>query len=294
MKIVQIAGPAYCGSTALGFALNTIPGFFFGSEVLFLLKSERIKQFGSEDRFLRCNNCGMECDYWSKGFYESLREVDSLNVLYEKFSSQNPEVKYFVDASKRYHFFKNTEPFARIVCAKDPLRLLASYLYNKKNEMGIGSEDYQGFSEEILTKSDYIVSVSKKYLEQMEELYTRIFKNEGEFFYFQTDRAHEDNFSVFTDLMKYLKVESGLPDVTNFSNYECHSIGGNRAPLNLVGGRNKKSISSNPRFDYYRKQNEYGDWKLDNKYLEVLPESFRDDIVRTVEYCQLRGLLGYV
>lgn len=38
MRIVQIAGPAYCGSTALGFVLNTIPGFFLDPKFYCYLK----------------------------------------------------------------------------------------------------------------------------------------------------------------------------------------------------------------------------------------------------------------
>ncbi len=37
MKVVQILGPSYSGSTVLGYILNTAPGWFFGSEVHRLL-----------------------------------------------------------------------------------------------------------------------------------------------------------------------------------------------------------------------------------------------------------------
>lgn len=258
-----------------------------------LLKSERINQYGSGDAFLRCNNCGSGCNYWSQDLYDSLKDTNSLLDLYDKFSNRNPNIEYFVDASKRYHFFNDTNPFARIVCAKDPIRLFASYLYNKKNNFSLISDNYDDFRNEVYAEQSYIIKLSKDYFYGLYKLYERIFKNEGEFFYFQTDKAHKNDFLVFDDLKKYLKVQGRELDIMNFSQYECHSIGGNQAPLNLVKRKKNASVKSNPRFDYYQNLNEFGDWKVDDKYLRILPEEIIEKISSLSEFKILRDLLGY-
>lgn len=290
MKIVQIIGPSYCGSTVLGYALNTIDGFFFSSEARRLLLSFREK---NGNTFPICDLCGVNCKYWSESFFEKIKNVDNLQDLYDKFEEENPQIEYFVDSSKLLDEYEGTYPFGKIVCVKHPIRMLASQLYNLRKKLNIGSSSYNAVYSYIDNNQDEVLAYSDDYLKRLSETYSSIFRQVNSFFYFKTDEAHFDDMKIFRDLKEYLGILRSDIDVVNFSKYTCHSLGGNRAPVFLMKRANEIEVKSNARFNFYDRAESFGDWKIDQKYIEILPSSFLEKIYSNSSFRKCVDLLGY-
>ncbi|MGV2929473.1 hypothetical protein ACE3G8_00110 [Vreelandella venusta] len=290
MKVIQIVGPSYCGSTVLGYALNTVDGFFFGSEVRRHLKSFRDKSNGE---YPSCDYCGEECKYWSKSFLDKTASTDLLQPIYDEFSSQYKEVEYFVDASKLLGSYKGTNPFARIVCVKHPLKLLASYLYNSRKGTFCDVEEYSKFKSLIDENKSEALEKSKIYFSSLMSTYNTFFSMKQDFFYFKTDEAHFDKLRVFSELLEFLECGGREIDVVNFSKYTCHSLGGNRAPVHLMKKKHNINVRSNERFQFYERTEGYGDWKIDNKYKELMSQGFISEIEKLPLYKECVAFLGY-
>lgn len=290
MKVVQIMGPSYCGSTALGYALNTIEGFFFGSEVRRHLRSFRNKNGG---KYPVCDYCGKECEYWSKDFFDKTADSDSLQNIYNEFSSRYKDVEYFVDASKLLDSYKGTKPYARIVCVKHPLKLLASYLYNSRHNTFCDVDEYSQFRFLIDENKDEALEKAKNYLFGVMEKYRSFFSMDEEFFYFKTDEAHWHGMEVFSNLSEYLGCSGRMIDVASFSKYPCHSLGGNRAPVHLMKKNHNIKSHSNERFDFYERAQKFGDWRVDNKYSELMSHGFILDVKDLAVYQKCVSFLGY-
>lgn len=290
MKVIQILGPSYCGSTVLGYALNTLDGFFFGSEVRRQLKSFRDV---NGNGFPICDYCGVKCCYWSHDFMKRTESFLNLQDIYNEFSASYPEVEYFVDASKLIESYSGTKPFARIICVKHPLRMLSSHIYNSRKKLNINIDDYSLFKGYVEANAEYMVEYSIKYLKSLLLTYQNFFSLGGDCFYFKTDEAHLDNMKIFDDLLVYLKVDNRILNVKEFSKFPCHSLGGNRAPVHLMKKKNSLKSSMNDRFEYYDRTESYGDWKIDNKYKEILPSDFAQYVQGIPEFKCLLDVLGY-
>ncbi|UYO73879.1 hypothetical protein M0220_13475 [Halomonas qinghailakensis] len=290
MNVVQIIGPSYCGSTVLGYALNTVPGFFFASEVKRVLYSYR-KNNGFS--FPVCDFCGESCHYWSSDFFNKINNVNDLKKVYQCFSESYPDVEFFVDSSKLISDYKGTNAFAKIVCVKHPVRMLASQLYNVRKKININVSSYAAFKSILSEEPSYYLDYSKLYLDKLCRTYSDIKSEYAEFFYFKTDLAHLEKMKIFDDLMNYLGVCDRKIDVENFSSYRCHSLGGNRAPVNLMKKKNDQFFTVDSRSKYYDKALCLGDWKIDEKYKELLPRNFLDEICESSEFKKALKVLEY-
>lgn len=290
MKVIQILGPSYCGSTVLGYALNTIDGFFFGSEVRRQLKSFREK---SGKDFPRCDYCGSACAYWTQDFLEKTANSSSLDEIYKEFSSRFPQVDFFVDGSKLLKNYENTTAFARVICVKHPLRMLSSQLYNSRLNTVIDVNSYPEFMSKIDEHSDAILAKSKKYLKELSNIYTSFYAFDPDAFVFKSDEAHLHNMVLFDELLSHFECENKKIDILNFSKYACHSLGGNRAPVHLMKKQHKLKTGTNDRFSYYDRTNGFGDWKVDDKYKELLSKDFISLLMNTDEYNNSIDILGY-
>lgn len=150
MKIVQIMGPSYSGSTALGYMLNTADGWFFGSEIYRALKSFRdvsLEKKGKVAEVL-CDFCGKECPFGSESLKKEIFDLDadSLNEVYSLFSKYHPSIEVFVDGSKSMKWYQGNEGDWQIVSAKHPIRLVASHLYNNRYKIGFKGGSFEEFS----------------------------------------------------------------------------------------------------------------------------------------------------
>lgn len=276
MKIVRIWGASYSGSTAVGYALNTVPGYFFGSEV------RRIVHAANEGlMFPECDLCGSSCKYWNGSLFQELSaRTSSLRELYEKFGERHKEIDVFVDGSKLPSFYKGVNTEFNIVSVKHPIRLLSSYMYNKRRDLGIETRGFKELGEYISSNIPKMGSVIDEYFAFLKRKYHSFGSAlGGEMFWFHVDRAHRLDFQMFRDFEQYVGLEEFAIDERNFSSYPCHSIGGNRAPV-WAAQQKYASVEKlkDPRKKYYLEQRKFGDWKIDNKYEDVI-------VNRTLDYC---------
>lgn len=80
---------------------------------------------------------------------------------------------------------------------------------------------------------------------------------------------------------------------TRFSNFEAHTLGGNRAPFWQVVSSNKKDASFGARHEYYKKTDSIGDFKVDDKYKEIFSGGFIEEVEKFEDYLSLCKTLGY-
>lgn len=289
MNVVQILGPAYCGSTALGFALNTVEGALFASEVIRATPKYRSKK--PAGWLPVCDLCGESCEFWTKDFFLSITDSGGLQEVYEKFERRHPEVKFFVDASKNMGNFRGTFPSKKIISIKHPLRMVASKFYNDRKKYGILEDSYDGFRG-VFREGEYVNDISE-YLALLRSRYGEFLTKNPEAFVFKADEAHFSGFLKFRELEEYLEIEEGSIKPQVFSQYPCHSLGGNRAPVWLGKKRAGVSLERNHRLDFYDKASSYGDWKIDDKWKFLLSPDVVERISLLDEYKDVCDYLGY-
>ncbi|UTD55529.1 hypothetical protein [Halomonas sp. MS1] len=296
MKKVKILGPSYSGTTVLGYVLNTSPGWFFGSEVHRLLYSY-IQRYGARNKNIanpKCDFCGLECKYWSRKLLMELKEnkVDTLQGIYDVFESHHPEVSVFVDGSKKLDFFHDTEVDYTLIASKHPVRLLASRFYNKRESLGVKGEELSSVYSAIQRDKAKFLDYAKGEINYLYLAYSDFFKNSANGMLVKMDEIvfsekHKNDFLDFLDL--------NYDDVSfdGFTNYEIHSIGGNRAPYWARLEKSTDKLVSNPRHEYYKSAESVGDFKVDDKYKEIFDDDFLSEIEMLVEYQELLKILGY-
>lgn len=289
MKVIQILGPSYCGSTALGFSLNTIDGALFASEVVRATQKFRSRK---PDGWLPvCDLCGSDCEFWTKEFMLSINDSDGLQEVYEKFREKHPGVKHFIDASKSMDNFRGTFPYKKIISMKHPLKMVASKFYNDRKKHGIYEDSYDGFRK-VFLKDEHISAVSE-YLAWLKKRYEDFLTKNPDAFIFKADESHLGGFRDFGKLEEYLELEAGSIKPKTFSQYPCHSLGGNRAPVWLGKKKAGVKLKRNHRLDFYDQASSYGDWKIDDKWKFLLSSGFVEKVFLLDEYKEICRYLGY-
>jgi len=292
VSVVKIVGPSYCGSTALGCAMNTGEGFFFGSEIYRQLK--KFREEAKDGRFSSCDFCGPSCEYWSSDLHATLRnlEVDSLAEVYELLAARHPEITVIVDGSKSTPLPDENPDFI-VVPTKHPVRLLASHIYNRRTRFGIDSEQLNVVGQLLEESWDEHQRTVARAANGFLKSYRDIFALCAEAHVFRSDEAHKDGFQAFRELEEYLGVSRGTFDPESFSRVPSHTIGGNRVPIWLTKNASGQSIPNNPRFEYYSSSSSLGDWKLDDKFEHVFRPPTLDAISSLPAYQALCELLDY-
>lgn len=296
MKTVQILGPSYSGTTVLGYILNTAPGWFFGSEVHRLLYSYMAK-YGKSNRNIanpKCDFCGDACKYWTRELLLELKEekVDSLQGIYETFGKYHEDISVFVDGSKKLEDFNDVASDYKVIAAKHPIRLLASRFYNKRNAFGVAGDSLKDVYKAIENNADGFLGHAEKELDFLHDAYSDIFSSAVDGALVKVDEVgfEEQQQKRICDILN-LSVEDVSFD--RFADYEVHSIGGNRAPYWARLERSTGRSIANPRNDYYKKAESSGDFKVDNKYMEVFCDDFIEKIEELKSYKELLSMLGY-
>ena len=291
MIVIQILGPSYSGSTVLGYALNTIPGYIFGSELRRILPAQRRRRSQRPS----CDFCGVECEYWSDNLFKEMdrKKVSSLDGIYEIFSKRHPEVVTLVDASKTVVSIGSAPADYRILCKKHPIRLLASYLYNDRKKYKIKHEKISDFGKILSINLEKTISICEKKLSELLFDYKSLSEVFPNHISFKSDHAHLNDFRDFRFLEKILSVTDQSIKPTKFSSFPCHSVGGNRAPVWISKASQGGEIFDQDRFRFYQDTTSFGDWKIDNKYSIVFSEDIIDRLSRLEIYSELCEYLGY-
>lgn len=134
--VIRIAGASYSGSTALGYFLNTAPGFVFGSELYRLLPA--FAQARPEGERSVCDCCGPDCEIWTPALRAALLDDPDAGLaqVYDLFFSGRPAGSVLVDGSKALAWYTGgpapRQRMRYLVSVKHPLRMMASYLYNDR------------------------------------------------------------------------------------------------------------------------------------------------------------------
>lgn len=291
MKIIQILGPSYAGSTALGYALNTVDGYLFGSELRRILPATR-KQLQQRPS---CDLCGKECEYWSDDLYDRLNSINpcSLDNIYSLFAEMHPVVEALVDDSKSLDATKNTHAEFRILTVKHPIRLLASAIYNDRKKLNINHDSFEAAGSMLEESLQRTTEITEAKLTKYLNTYTNFFESFDDLYIFKNDTAHHNDFEAFRGLEEELSLASKSIKATQFAETPCHSIGGNRAPFWIAQKAQLGKKTTNPRAAYYEDAISYGDWRIDNKYKTIFSENLIDRLLDSKVYKDLSVLLGY-
>ncbi|MES3674772.1 hypothetical protein QC589_02320 [Halomonas elongata] len=295
MKVVQIIGPSYSGSTVLGYILNTKKNWFFGSEVYRLL-DDHLSAPGKKGKpNPQCDFCGETCEFWNSSLKNLVLEnkTNSLDDVYRWFSERNPDQEVFVDGSKSLRWFSGNEKDYQIVTAKHPVRLLASFLYNERKKSGYNEESIEGFGRYVDDNVDWFFKRSVLVLRRVVNNYKEVFEKFPDAFVCKMDELHCDEFLEMRKLEQYLNVEEKSFDVFNFSQYEVHPLGGNRAPYWQAMHSKGKKESFGERDSYYNNAESFGDYKIDNKFFHIVTKSLGERVGKSSEYQELSDILGY-
>ncbi len=298
MRVVQIAGPSYSGSTVVGYILNATSGWFFGSEVYRLLPAF-IDEKGSKTS--RCVACAGDCPYWSEPLKAGLARHDGATLadLYDAFSRRHPDVESFVDGSKGTRWFAGAWSSAQVVPAKHPMRMVASYLYNQNGQLGFArNPTFAEFRQRAAERDEDVLSAASRALQAILLDYDRVLDDAPNAILCRSDTLHVDAFAEFRRLCAHLGISADVATVLQFSAHEVHPVGGNQAPLwqrqESEGVVNERARADARRL-YYAAQShgELGDYRIDNKFQELLPDDVTDKITELPRYRRLCDVLGY-
>lgn len=294
MNVVQICGPSYSGSTVLGYMLNTSSNVFFGSEVCMFLKHYK-KQMRKAGRVFepKCDVCGINCNFWTPDFLRKIEEenVANLTQLYKILETFMGE-STFIDGSKKSAYYLGHYHGKQVISAKHPLRIMASVIYNRRTKLDIGTDDFDEFKKIIDSKNGFFINYLRDYLNGLFSSYNEFIKTAPDGMVCRTDCLLDNEFSHLKKICRHLNIDFVSLDVTNFSSYDIHPIGGNRAPYWLKAQKEGKKIKDK-RFDYYQNAKSCGDVKIDDKYNRVFSESFIRMLQGEDSYIRLCDLLGY-
>lgn len=290
-RTVRIVGPSFCGSTALGCAMNTAPGAFFGSEMYRYLLSWRDHYNGG--RFPSCDFCGLDCDFWSAELRADLeaRRVDEISEIYRSLCERHPTITLMIDGSKHVPASDDT-PHVVVCPTKHPLRLVASYLYNRRARYGIRVDGLEEFASALdaLDPLDDIVNRASGYFLSR---YRKIAAACPNAHVFRADHAHHDHFAEFRRLEAFLGLASRSFDPARFTSAPAHTIGGNRQPVWMTLRSSGRTSPTTARTVYYDSTQGTGDWKLDDKYSIVFGARSARVVESDDKFLALCALLGY-
>lgn len=312
MRVVQIVGPSYSGSTALGYILNAEQGWFFGSEIYRLLPSFVTDQ--DRARRARCTYCGSDCPYWHQELLAAVAALpESARVadVYPLFAEAHPETTHFVDGSKGARWYQDAWQGTQVLAAKHPLRMAGSHLYNRASELGMRpTPPFERFRRRARQNREQVARSAGRMLEGILAEYRGLLAQVPDGYVCRTDQLHLDGFAEFTALAERLDTSADPERVTGFSRYDVHPIGGNRS---LVwqqvarGGQGRAAefgnrpdrdkpagLPASPRRDYYSGDGgSLGDYRVDDKHVQTLPTRLVADIKTMDSYQELCELLGY-
>lgn len=298
MRVVQIVGPCYSGSTVVGYILNATPGWFFGSEVFRLLPSF-IERKGT--RSSCCAACPAECPYWSEPLKADLarHRGATLAHAYDAFSARHRDVECFVDGSKGTEWFADAWSSAQVVTAKHPMRMVASHLYNRNGRLGFTRDPtFAQFRQLAAERGGDVLRAASRALRAIRPDYDTVLDDAPDAILCRSDVLHEDGFAEFRRLCAHLGVSADVAAVLRFSAHEVHPVGGNQAPLwqrQASAGIVNERAEADARRLYYAAQShgELGDYRIDDKFQELLPRDVVDRITALPEYQRLCDVLGY-
>lgn len=298
MKKVQILGPSYSGSTALGFMLNTKENWLFGSEVYRFLKQSREdveSKTGKSDYVPGCTVCGKKCELWTPELRKEILKSDvrELKELYEIIEKNDERLACFVDGSKALKWYKGSLGDYGIIACKHPLRLMASYFYNERNKFSVSGDLFSDINGAICNDLGVFLNHASEKLKSYINIYNKCLLNFDDGFICRVDELHVNDFEGFSELCVYLEENPDGFSPSRFSEYSAHPVGGNKAPHWQFLKDQNVSGKEKVRHDYYSAAGAIGDYKLDNKFKQILPLEFIDEVCKFDEYIQLCALLGY-
>ncbi len=298
MRVVQLAGPSYSGSTVVGYILNAAPGWFFGSEVYRLLPSFTEAK-GS--RTSRCFACTAECPYWSESLKAELAERDgaTLTDLYDAFARRYPDVEGFVDGSKGARWFAESWGPLQVVPARHPIRMVASSLYNQNGTFGFEQNpSFAEFRQLAVDRAEDVRMAAWRAAKKMLVSYRDVLDGAPNPFLCRSDVLHLDSYLELRRLCAHVGVSPDEAMVLDFTAHAVHPVGGNRGPLwqrqNAEGVVDER-VRADARRLYYAAQSRsgLGDYRIDDKFLVLLPPDLVDTITGLPPFRQLCELLGY-
>lgn len=297
MNIVRIYGSSYSGSTVLGYILNSVDNWFFASEVY------RVLPLWSKENSAKvnCSFCGSACEYWTHDLkmyvQDSGLKVNTPEVY--KYFSDHYDIDTFIDGSKNRRWYNDSIDTRKIVTVKHPMKLLASFIYNTRKQWHMSqtiTTSLGGFKEIILKERSLVISLINDKLGVFIYYYGNILSSLDEYIICKTDILDFDNYTHARKLCEYLGLDLCNLDIHNFSKYEIHPLGGNRAPLwsrKKTLNLSMKGEKDSDRLAYYDSASRESDYVHDEKYKELFSEELLFEIMKLPNYIELCELFGY-
>jgi hypothetical protein len=300
MRVVQIVGPSYSGSTMLGYVLNVLPGHFFGSEVYRLLPEHRrtARQPGPDT----CLFCGPGCPYWTPALRAAVQgdPAATLTDLYRRFAGAHTDVEVFVDGTKALRWYDGHWQGRQVVSAKHPVRLVCSDLYNRSELLGLPQNtSFADFRAETVRRPSAFGQRARQVLDELLREYRQILAAAPEAHVSRLDQLTVDDLAEFGALCGHIGVVPDAAALRDFTAYEIHPIGGNKAPFWQRRTRVPQASADQARetgldrHRFYTADRSTGDYKVDDKYRDLLSESVLRRITKQPAYGRLCDLLGY-
>lgn len=298
VRVVQIVGVPYSGSTVLGYILNATPGWFFGSEVYRLLPAYDNKVGGPQ----KCAFCGDGCPYWEPELLTELRGQDrtaGVSRVYEAFASRHRDVDVFIDGTNSHERYAGSWSDTQVVAAKHPLRLASSHLYNQPERFGLGQNPpFADFRATLAEHPAQAVRRARWVLRTALHAYRKLMQAAPHAHVVRTDALHEESFAELARLREFLGSSHDRDSVVAFSRHEVHPIGGNKAPfwqrVDAGAPAARQPQARNERREYYtRAADQLGDYRVDDKWRELLPDDVIAGIVELPPFEKLSDMLGY-
>jgi hypothetical protein len=296
--VIRILGASYSGSTALGYFLNTAPGFVFGSELYRLLPAFASARPGDAESAF-CDHCGPDCKVWSPALRSALRgdPEAGLAQVYELFFAMQPQSRVLVDGSKSLAWY-TSGPMPRqrlhyLVSVKHPVRLVASYLYNDRRLVPAQARSTLATCGHWLaTNPDRIRPVVETVCLRLADQYRAL---RG---FTETDArwCRTDDPGDVEQVLASIGTEFGVEmDPQRMHRMACHSIGGNRSLVwqsKAFAERPGSPRQDNARWAYYR-QNRGSGFVQDNKFEILFAGPALDWVMHAARRHDLFQLLGY-
>lgn len=297
--VIRILGASYSGSTALGYFLNTAPGFVFGSELYRLLPVfQRAQPVGAEVAV--CDCCGPDCAIWSPALRAALLDAPDAGLarLYELFFAGQPQGVVLVDGSKSLAWYgRGPAPRQRLhylVSVKHPLRLLASYLYNDRQLVPQKSRS----TLEVCRK--WLCAHPERVQASIESTCLRLAEQYRSMRAFTQSRpttwCRSDDPADVARMLDGFAAEFGVSMAPErMAQVPCHSIGGNRSLVWQAKGFAEPPGSprqDGARWAYYQGTGGSG-FVQDNKYEILLAGAPADWVRAAARRHDLYRLLGY-
>lgn len=298
MRVIQLVGPGYSGSTAIGFMLNANDGWFFGSEIYRLLASRQQKR--PSRGATQCSVCGPRCPFWTQALRSEIlsRAEHTVADIYRAFAKAHPAVDSFVDGSKAASLYRRSWSDVQVITAKHPLRMVTSYLYNQPRKLGFKrSPEFSVFRAAGEKRSAEFIALAQLVMRRLLREYENVLQTAPNGLVCPTDELHLNTFEQFRRLCNHVGAPFDRGALQKFSAFPVHPIGGNKAPLwqrmDAAVARAEPAAPNVRRRYYSHSAQAWGDYRIDNKFEEILPVGLRDEVMDLRAYAGLCDLLQY-